>query len=113
MAPLRQDGLRQDQASNANSLSIVYHNIDELKLDPRNPRRHSKKQVWQIAKSIESFGFNVACLVDEQLRVISGHGRLAAARLLGIEQVPTICVGTSNCSQKDFRPCKASTWTSV
>lgn len=61
MAALRQDGLRPDCGSKNTALSIVYRNIDELKLDPRNPRRHSKKQVQQIARSIEAFGFNVPC----------------------------------------------------
>jgi len=89
MAALRHDGLRP---SNTTALSIAYRNIGEVKPDPRNARQHSKKQIRQIADSIATFGFNVPCIVDQELCVVSGHGRLAAARLLGLEQVPTICV---------------------
>jgi DNA modification methylase len=72
------------------NLSIQYRSINELKSDPKNPRNHSDKQVRQIARSIESFGFNVPILVDGNFRVIAGHGRLQACRLLGLEVVPTI-----------------------
>ncbi|MBZ5658721.1 MAG: ParB N-terminal domain-containing protein [Acidobacteriia bacterium] len=62
-------------------LSIVYHNIEELDIDPKNPRRHPKAQIRQIARSIEVFGFNVPILVDVRLRVVAGHGRVQAAKL--------------------------------
>ena len=71
---------------------IVYRPVDQLKLDPTNPRRHSKKQVRQIANSIELFGFIVAILTDRYGNVIAGHGRLLAAKLLGITEVPTLCL---------------------
>jgi ParB-like chromosome segregation protein Spo0J len=58
--------------------------IDQLKPDPRNARVHSKKQIRQIARSIESFGFNVQVLVDNNLEVIAGHGRILAAKYLGL-----------------------------
>ena len=104
MAPLRQERLRQGSEKNTSPRSIVYCHVDELKLDPCNPRRHSKKQIRQIANSITTFGFNVPCIVDQELRVVSGHGRLAAARLLGIEQVPTICVAhLSECEIRAFQ----------
>ncbi len=74
------------------SLSIVYRNIEELKADPENPRLHSEKQIQQIARSIEAFGFNVPFLLDSSLRLIAGHGRLAASKLLSIRRVPTICL---------------------
>jgi len=56
----------------------------------RNPRTHSEEQVAQIAASIAEFGFNNPVLVDSQAGVIAGHGRLLAARKLGLEQVPVI-----------------------
>jgi 16S rRNA G966 N2-methylase RsmD len=62
-------------------------------LDPKNPRSHSGKQIAQIARSIESFGFNVPILVNFQLEVIAGHGRVLACRRLGWKEVPTICLG--------------------
>ena len=54
----------------------------------------------QIAESIKAFGFNVPIAVDANLHVIAGHGRLAAARLLGWKQVPTISLSHLSESQK-------------
>lgn len=63
-----------------------------LREAPRNARTHSPRQVRQIARSIESFGFTNPVLVDASGEVIAGHGRLAAARLLGWTEVPTLCI---------------------
>ena len=71
-------------------LAIQYRPIDDLRLDPKNPRLHSPKQIAQIAASIGVFGFNVPVLVDAKLNVIAGHGRVAAARTLGLDVLPTI-----------------------
>ena len=73
-------------------LAIVYRDIDKLQPDSKNPRVHSEKQIQQVARSIEAFGFNVPFLVDRKLKLIAGHGRLAACKLLGINKVPTICL---------------------
>src|SRR6267378_2907939 len=73
-------------------LAVVDRSIGELKSDPANPRLHSKKQIRQIANSIETFGFNVPVLVDAELKVIAGHGRLLACRELGMTEVPTVCL---------------------
>jgi ParB-like chromosome segregation protein Spo0J len=59
----------------------------------RNPRTHSKKQIHQIAASIQEFGFNNPVLVDSENRIIAGHGRMDAAKLLGLQEVPTIVLG--------------------
>jgi DNA modification methylase len=83
---------RREAASLAPRISIVYRAIDQLKPDPANPRLHSKKQIRQIANSIETFGFNVPVLVDAELNVIAGHGRLLAGRELGWSEVPTLCL---------------------
>jgi ParB-like nuclease domain len=69
---------------------VKYQSIRDLKLDPKNPRIHSSKQIAQKAKSIDAFGFNVPVLVDANLKVVAGHGRIAAAQLLGLTEVPTI-----------------------
>lgn len=74
-------------------LTVIYRRIDELKLDPRNPRSHSAKQIKQLANSIRTFGFNVPVLVDPNLNVVAGHGRLLACRQLGWDKVPTIELG--------------------
>jgi hypothetical protein len=71
---------------------IVYRAIEQLKPDPDNARRHSKKQVRQIAESIKVFGFNVPILIDRDGDVIAGHGRLLAAGELGMTEVPTLCL---------------------
>lgn len=73
-------------------LKVVYRPIDELKPDAANPRRHSKRQIRQIAASIEAFGFNVPILINAKGNVIAGHGRLLAARQLGWSEVPTLCL---------------------
>jgi DNA modification methylase len=74
----------------ASQMLIVYRAIDELTPDPTNPRRHSQKQIRQIAESIRIFGFNVPILIDRAGKVIAGHGRLLAAGELGLTQVPTL-----------------------
>jgi DNA modification methylase len=76
----------------AGQMVIAYCPIETLKPDPMNPRLHSKKQIRQIARSIETFGFIVPALVDADLNVITGHGRLLAARELGWTEVPTLRV---------------------
>jgi DNA modification methylase len=73
-------------------LDVVSRQIAELTLDPKNPRVHSRQQIRQIARSIEVFGFNVPVLIDAQDGVIAGHGRVLAARKLGLREVPTICL---------------------
>ena len=71
-------------------LAIQYRPIDDLRLDAKNPREHSPKQIAQIGASIRVFGFNVPVLVDAKLSVIAGHGRVAAAKTLGLDILPTI-----------------------
>src|SRR5215472_2908057 len=90
----RQSGLdaQRQKSTPRLSLIVVYRPTDQLKLDPANPRRHSKKQVRQIANSIEVFGFNVPILTDRFGNVIAGHGRWLAAKLLGMTEVPTLCL---------------------
>ena len=72
--------------------TIQYLAPSDLKGDPRNPRKHSPAQSRAIAKSIQSFGFNAPILTDRHGRVVAGHGRLEAAKLLGLEKVPVICL---------------------
>ena len=61
-----------------------------MKLDPLNPRVHSPRQIGQLRHSIKTFDFNVPILVDANLKVIAGHGRLLACQSLGWGEVPTI-----------------------
>ena len=72
------------------TLDIEVLPIGSLKPYARNPRTHSDKQIHQIANSIRQFGFTNPVLIDSDLGVIAGHGRIEAAKLLGIREVPTI-----------------------
>ena len=56
----------------------------------RNPRTHTPAQVDQIAASIREWGWTVPVLVDEQGGLIAGHGRVMAAKLLGLEEIPVM-----------------------
>jgi DNA modification methylase len=98
------------------SLKIVYRRIDTLKPDPANPRRHTKRQIRQIADSIETFDFNVPILIDCDDNIVAGHGRFFACRLLGITEVPTLCLDHLTPEQArafriaDNRLTEISTW---
>jgi len=70
--------------------AIEHWPIERLLPYAANARTHSDEQVAQIAGSITEFGFNVPCLVDERGVLIAGHGRLMAARSLGLGEVPVI-----------------------
>lgn len=72
------------------SLRIEYRALDSLIPYERNPRTHSEEQIAQIAASIKEFGFTNPVLLDGENGVIAGHGRLAAARGLGLKTVPCI-----------------------
>lgn len=71
-------------------LEVVNLPVASLKRFPRNARKHSKRQIHQIAESIRVFGFTNPVLVGDDRRIIAGHGRVAAAKLLEIREVPTI-----------------------
>lgn len=74
-------------------LKITYRKIGELIPYTGNARTHSDKQIAQIAASIRKFGFTNPVLIDEEGGIVAGHGRVAAAKQLGIAEVPTIVLG--------------------
>ena len=82
------------------TLSIVYRKISDLKPYPRNARTHSRKQVKQIAAAITEFGFTNAVLIDESDQIIAGHGRVQAAKFLGLAEVPTVQIAYLSATQK-------------
>src|SRR6266567_7806747 len=82
-------------------MKIEYTSVRELRPHPNNARTHSKKQIRQIAKSIQQFGFCNPVLVDDAKQIIAGHGRVEAAKLLGIDAVPTVRL--SHLSEADRR----------
>ena len=75
--------------------------LNTLKPYARNARTHSKRQIKQIAKSIERFGFNNPILIDDDKQIIAGHGRAEAAKLIGMAMVPTVRL--SHLSEADKR----------
>jgi ParB-like chromosome segregation protein Spo0J len=74
--------------------------IEKLVPWARNPRTHSDAQITQIAASIAEFGFNNPLLVDTKAGIIAGHGRLLAARKLGLKEVPVIVLDHLSEAQK-------------
>ena len=81
-------------------LELIYRPIDEIIPYAKNSRTHSKSQVAQIAGSIKEFGFTNPILIDENNGIIAGHGRLEAAQLLKMNDVPTICLAGLTDEQK-------------
>ena len=74
--------------------------IERLRPYERNPRTHSADQVAQIAASMVEFGFTNPILVDEADGILAGHGRLMAARELGLGEVPVVRLGHLTAAQK-------------
>src|SRR3954469_4055207 len=74
----------------AGRLRLEHWPIERLMPSPRNARTHSDVQIAEIAGSIRAFGFTNPILIGEDGDIIAGHGRLAAARLLGLADIPVI-----------------------
>lgn len=98
------------------NLKIQYWPIDRLKHFAGNARHHSEKQLTDIARSIQRFGFVNPVLVDESGEIIAGHGRAMAADKLFMEKVPVIVLtGLSDGEKRalrlaDNRIAENSTW---
>ena len=82
------------------TINVVYVKTADLVPYIANSRTHSDEQVAQIAASIKEFGFTNPILTDGDNGIIAGHGRLMAARKLGLEQVPTIALAGLTSAQK-------------
>ena len=97
-------------------LKVELRPTSQLKPYPRNTRFHSEEQIHKLRKSIKTFGFLIPALVDADNGVIAGHGRLEAAKQLGMETIPTICVDHLTEAQKrayriaDNRLAELSEW---
>jgi DNA modification methylase len=72
------------------NLQIEQTPIPALRIQDRNARTHTKRQIVQIANSVKRFGFTNPILTDDNLWILAGHGRLEAAKLLGMTTVPSI-----------------------
>src|ERR1700722_4950462 len=85
-------GSRVRRPTNAGliDIQIQYRAVGDLALDPRNPRQHSQRQVNQIADSIREFGFVMPVVIDDTSQVVIGHGRVLAAKKLGMPRIPVV-----------------------
>ena len=92
--------LNAAQAANATLLSVTYRPIGDLIPYVRNARTHSEAQVALIAGSIREYGFTNPVLVDGENGIIAGHGRVMAARQLGLASVPVIELAHLTLGQK-------------
>ena len=81
-------------------MQIIERAIAGLKPYPRNARTHSRKQIKQIAASIERFGFTNPVLISDDCEIIAGHGRVEAARLLGRRSVPTLALSHLSATER-------------
>src|SRR5215207_11491038 len=72
------------------AMHVEHVEVGALRPYARNARTHSKKQLKQIATSIQRFGFTNPVLISDEREIIAGHGRVEAAKLLGLESVPAV-----------------------
>ncbi len=79
---------------------VVQRDPDSLIPYENNPRQHSESQIDRLTRSIKEFGFTNPVLIDDDLNVIAGHGRLMAAGVMGLKTVPTITLGHLNEQQR-------------
>ncbi len=97
-------------------LQIEFIDITTIQPHPENPRAHSKKQIRQIGESIKAFGFRMPVIVDQQTRLVCGHARLKACKLIGMTHVPSVRVTDLSDEQiralmiADNRLSELSTW---
>lgn len=83
-----------------NTLNVDYRKVETLIPYARNPRTHSEAQIAKIAASIVEYGWTNPILVDGDNGIIAGHGRLAAARKLALDEVPVIELAHLSTAQK-------------
>lgn len=77
--------------------------IKKLRPYENNAKLHGEKQIKQISRSLKEFGWVAPCLIDEELNVIAGHGRLEAAKIAGIKRAPCIFIeGLTEAQYKAF-----------
>jgi len=80
----------EDQSIHDRDLIVAYRRTSQLRPYARNARTHSKSQIRKIAETIREFGFTNPVLLDRSDTIVAGHGRVEAAKLLGMTEVPTI-----------------------
>ena len=90
----------EDVSSAGGHRQIEMISVDRLAPYPGNARTHTKKQIRQLAKSIERFGFTNPLLIDDGGQIIAGHGRVEAAKFLGINFVPGLRLSHLSAAEK-------------
>jgi DNA modification methylase len=76
---------------------VLMRSVDDLRPNPRNARIHSKRKINDLANAIKAVGFIGVIIIDETGMILAGHARHAAAKAIGLKQVPTLCAhGLSN-----------------
>ena len=88
--------------------AITERRIDELRPYEGNARTHSRRQIRQIADSIDRFGFTNPVLIADDDTIIAGHGRVLAAKQLGMRQVPTVRL--SHMNEAERRAAGPTSW---
>src|SRR5215204_1699981 len=102
--PNRRKRVHKPDTPTGEPLVVRYRATASLKPDPRNARTHSKAQVAQIVASITEFGFTNPILIDPDGQLIAGHGRLLAAKAMGMAEVATIeLVGLNDVQKRALR----------
>jgi ParB/RepB/Spo0J family partition protein len=81
---------QDEEAPERHKAKLAFLSLDLLTTDPSNARKHSRTQIRDIAKSIKAFGFAAPVLVDRNRKILAGHGRYEAAKLLGLTEIPVI-----------------------
>jgi hypothetical protein len=79
---------KKSQTSTLQISEIIYRSPSELKPWPSNPRTHSDRQLAALKAAIKKFGFTMPVLIDDCNVILNGHGRLQAAKELGLSTVP-------------------------
>jgi DNA modification methylase len=99
-APSQTKTAKRDSARGRTAAAIEPVDIDNLKPWRNNARVRSSKQIRQLAHGIEKLGFINPVLIDSDNRILAGHGRVAAAELLGLKSVPCLRVENMTLAQK-------------
>src|SRR3954469_11255941 len=92
--------MRSQRRPEVSKIELEYVSITELRPWRRNARTHSRKQVRQIADSIQRFGFTNPVLIDRENTILAGHGRVAAAESLNMSEVPCLRIESMTQAEK-------------
>ena len=99
-----------------NPLKIEQLEISALKPNPRNARKHPQKQIAKLAANMKRFGFPVPVLIDQNNMLVAGHGRLEAAKQIGLTHIPAVRKSFASAEERsayalaDNRLAELSTW---